>query len=112
MEKQKPYSRISRSFKNFNLEFFNRDASTIDWNYVYTLPDVDSKIEWLNESILFLFNTHAPLQTVKISNRKQPWFTEILDLIRKLKCKAWLRYKNTRNLTHKKYFCAIERQGP
>lgn len=105
----KPLVKEFRSFRNFNIESFNLDASAINWNTIYNINSLDEKVDFLNVNLLNLFNYHAPIKRVtsKSNKRQEPWFTETLYEIKKIKRKAWLRYKKTRSAIHRQYFCEI-----
>lgn len=98
-----------RDFKNFNEDMFFIDLNNIRWDEVFYIPDLDQKIEFLTNNILKLFDTHAPLRTVRIGKPRAPWLTDVIRLMMKLRDRAlkkyklektpqnWSYYKNLRN---------------
>lgn len=105
----KTCTKVCRSYKNFNLDNFQADFNNIDWHSMYTMIDINDKVKFFNESLIALYEVHAPYKTITISqkSKQQPWFTDNLMLMSKLKRRAWSRYKKTRLPAHKQYFCEI-----
>ena len=94
-----------KSFKKFEYDSFSRDAEAIDWNRIYSLPNLDLKVNYFNETLISLFDSHAPYITVKQQSRKpSPWFTPFLQTLKRLKQRAWTRYKKSRSSTYRRYF--------
>lgn len=98
-----------RSFKNFNIDLFSKDAAMQDWNVIYQLTSLEEKVDYFNTCILNLFDRHAPLANVSIRSdrRCNPWFTDTLHSIRRLVRKAWARYTKSRCDSHRRYFCEL-----
>lgn len=105
------YTRVVRSYKNFNVDSFNCDLLDINWREFYSLIDVQDKADYFYNCLLNLFDKHAPLQevTFNTNGRCQPWFTETLRKFSNLKRNAWQRYKRTGNAAHKAYFCSLRK---
>nr|CAH7725597.1 unnamed protein product [Callosobruchus chinensis] len=57
-----------RNFKHFDINEFNKDLYSIDFNYIYYIKDIDNKLEYFNDKITQLFNKHAPMRTIKIKH--------------------------------------------
>lgn len=69
-----------------------------------------NKVSLLNDNIILLFNLHAPTRTVKISKKHEPWITDTIKQMIKLRKKPhgiflrqrspkrWSYYKELRNL--------------
>lgn len=106
---KKTYFKVIRDFTFFNVEYFNQDALQLDWNAIYAMEDINDKLNCFNSYLEYLFNIHAPLKTISINSnkKKQLWFTETLNRIRRLKRNAWSQFKRTRLPVHRQYFCDI-----
>lgn len=103
--------RTIRCFKNFDQNMFYQELLQLPLQYLMQINDVNDKIAFLNEQLLCLFDKHAPVKTIKITNKKTPWITDNVRLMMKLRDKAkaqylknktngkWEYYKSLRNLT-------------
>ncbi|XP_063902507.1 uncharacterized protein LOC135122238 [Zophobas morio] len=106
-QKPKPLLKTIRSYKNFDIHKFAEDANKIDWSRFYQMSNIDEKLALFNHSLLMLFEFHAPLKTIKVKQHYQPWYTDNLKYLSKIKRKAWLRYKKSRSIVHKQFFCQV-----
>lgn len=100
-----------RSFKYFNQQLFDDDLHSISWQEILRIDSVDSKIEFLTNNILALFDVHAPIRTVRMNKPYAPWMTNGIKLIMRERDRAfskfkrdnteenWRQYKNLRNFT-------------
>ncbi|KAI5707715.1 hypothetical protein M8J77_008256 [Diaphorina citri] len=71
-----------RNFKNFEANLFLDDARSADWNFVYSAPDIDSKVLTFNNIVTSLFDKHAPFRTFIAKHQPVPWMTpELKHLI-------------------------------
>lgn len=97
--KQPPIFRTYRDFSDFNIDIFLRDLRLINFDYIYTLNNVDEMVNFWNTSIIWLFNIHAPLKTARITKLPAPWLTENIKIMIKLRDKALLKYKRSKSET-------------
>uniref|UniRef100_A0A8D9DUG8 Endonuclease/exonuclease/phosphatase domain-containing protein n=1 Tax=Cacopsylla melanoneura TaxID=428564 RepID=A0A8D9DUG8_9HEMI len=67
-----------RNFKNFNPELFSHDATAADWNSVYSLPDIDSKVLTFNNIVISLFDKHAPFYTFRAKQMSTVYTLDVL----------------------------------
>lgn len=100
-EKQKPKWRTYRDFSDFNYNNFTRDLLETHWDYIFSLDNVDDMIQFWNDTVLHLFNIHAPFKTIRITKKPAPWLTDNIKLMIKLKQKAYAKYKKVK--THISY---------
>lgn len=105
IKKLEKVRREFRSFRYFNTTNFNKDASQMNWNFIYKLSDINDKVTWFNECMSSLFDIHAPKVSVLPHSKAKPWFTVTLKTIRKLKRKAWLKFKHSRTDSSRAYYC-------
>lgn len=101
--------RVVRDFNSLDGASFARDLADLDWNPLYSLPDVNQKVDYFNTSIMNIFDTHAPYKVVLLKGTKcsQPWFTDTLRQIRRTKIKAFNRYKHTQLPSHRRFYCNV-----
>lgn len=89
-----------RDFKMFNYELFLGDLQLINWDLIYSFPDVNDKLHFLTSNILNLFNLHAPIRTIKVSKPRAPWLTDVIKIMIKTRDKLLSKYHKTRNPAH------------
>lgn len=100
-----------RNFKFFDEEQFLIDLNNKPWNEIFYISDMEQKVIYFTNIILDLFDTHAPLSTVRVSKPHAPWMTDVVKRIAKERDSAlrkykqdkttanWQHYKNLRNFT-------------
>lgn len=64
-----PVYRTYRDFKNFDHFQFYSELQGADLNYILYIDDVNAKISYLNNIILFLFDRYAPFITRKFTKK-------------------------------------------
>lgn len=89
-----------RDFKNFDYNEFLLSLYNVDWDFIYILPDVDSKVQFMSNTLVNLFNLHAPLRTIRITKAKAPWLTYPLRLMIKEREKLHTRFSRTKLPAH------------
>ena len=83
-----------RSLKNIDLDKFNQDLQQIPFFLIYDMDNIDDKCSFFTNSILTLFDLHAPIQTVSKSKHSfSPWITDNIKLMQKLRDKALQKYR-------------------
>lgn len=85
--------RTYRDFSNFEHEVFLNDLQSVNWDFIYSLEDVDQMIEFWNNNLTLLYDMHAPLKRARIKKPPAPWLTPNLKFLMKQRDKARLRYK-------------------
>lgn len=96
VNRQKQKMVTFRDYRNFNIEAFTADLHNIDWSYILRIHDIDGKIHFLIDNILFLMNKHCPTRTVRVSKPRAPWLTDNLKLIMTERDKALRKYKSNK----------------
>ncbi|KAI5722617.1 hypothetical protein M8J76_011065 [Diaphorina citri] len=97
--KPRPKLITCRNFKNLNRDLFYSDAAAADWNSVYSLPDIDSKVRAFNSLVISLFDKHAPFQTFLAKRKPNPWmFLEIKNMLNR-RDRARRKFVQTRSTT-------------
>ena len=99
-----PIFKTIRNFKKFNQEQFYSDLTSINFDVIYGMNNVNDKLKFLNENILNLLNDHAPFSTIRISKKFSPWLTDNLRLLISLRNKARSRWRRTKNEGHHNYY--------
>lgn len=97
-------TRTYRDYKYFNNDQFNRDLFYIQWDKIYTIPDLNCKIKFLNNNILNLINRHSQIKTINISKQNLPWITDNIKLMIKLRNSALIKFKRTKRTGHWDYY--------
>lgn len=105
--KVKPAYKTVRDFKNFNYEIFLQDLRLIPLEIIYDINNVNEKLKFLNESLISLFNIHAPYKTFRITKKYSPWITDNIRLLMSLRDKARMKWRRTKSETHHNYYKAL-----
>lgn len=111
ISKPKPIFRHCRIFKNINPDNFRCALTEKNLDQIYYMKSIEEKVRFLNDSILSVFNTLAPIRLVKFTRPPAPWLTENIRFLMTLRDNAknkykrsnspgnWEYYKNLRNYT-------------
>lgn len=101
-----------RDLRRFDRELFYADLTASNLDYIYSIDDVDIKINFLTDVLLTLFDLHAPIRNIRVTKRPAPWLTDTVRLLIDLRNKAksrfrrsrlpsdWACYKSIRNYTN------------
>lgn len=88
----KPQLISFRDFKSIQQDDFQRDADQVEWHSVFNCDSIDAKVELMNKLIIDLFDKHAPVRSVKIKHKYNPWMNGNI-----------LRHLNKRDRARKRY---------
>ena len=86
-----------RDFKRLDREALNLSASLKPWLEIEQLTCVDDKATVLSESILSLFDQHAPLVTRRVTHPPAPWLSPLIKQLMKERDKAYSKFKRVRS---------------
>lgn len=82
-QRQKPTYITTRSFKHYRPDQFLVDVSQVPWSVLDVFDDPEDKVNAFNILFNDVLDEHAPIKTVKIRGRPNPFVTcEIGDLMR------------------------------
>lgn len=85
-----------RDIKHISLPILSQDCISVDWQKIYYTESIDEQVEFLQNSIKYLYNKCVPLKRKKIMSTQSPWFdSEIKSLITKRDV-AYSRWKRFR----------------
>ena len=96
-ERSAPIFKTSRDFKNLNYNRFKSDLLSIPWTNVYDMDTIESKVEFLSNTINVLLDIHAPFKTYKISKKYAPWRTNTIKNMTETRDKALSKFKKSKN---------------
>ena len=98
-----------RNYKKYSSEQLNKDLSETDWSPLYNMLNVNNAVEYFNEKLTSLFNSHAPIIQKRVKGKPCEWISDelrfsmnerdkALRLAKKSQKKSdWDRYKKLRN---------------
>lgn len=109
-DKMLPATVTYRNFSSFNYNSFKIDLESLPWYYVYSMDDVNDKVLFINENILYLFDIHAPFKTSTFSKPNPPWLTHVIRQMMRLRDEALKKYKTSRLSAHKEYYRMLRNQ--
>lgn len=96
-----------RDYSTFEEVEFNADISRQNWNQIYSLTDVNSMLNFLNETLGIVFNIHAPIRTFRVTKPPAPWLTYNIKQIISLRDKAHKKFRKTRSINDWKYYTEL-----
>ena len=94
VQKSTSISFFYRSIRRIYLQEFQIDLEQINWHAMLYLYNTDEKLFFFNDSIINLFNKHAPLKQFRKNNNYSyaPWITDNIKLMQKLRNKALKKF--------------------
>lgn len=96
LPKPKPITLSQRNFSRMDITKLNEDASEMNWIEVENLVSVDNKVEFFNKSIISLFDSHAPIRSVKLKHTPSHWITDDIRKAMARRDRAFRKYKRNR----------------
>ena len=69
----RPRYKMIRIEKEFEKQKFLQDFSELPFNLVYSVDDIDEKLDLFNSLITTCLDRHAPLKRIKVSRPPAPW---------------------------------------
>lgn len=105
-----PKTIIFRPLKNMDIENFNKDMTTVDWESVLGLDSVEDMVSTFNKLLISLFDRHAPLKTIRIKpNNSLPWITETIKVMIGKRNKAYNKYRKLKSETSREYYNELKK---
>ena len=98
-----------RSFRNFNSDDFVAAIRQISWLDIYLCSNIDDAVKLLSEKITFILDIMAPLKTVQVRKKYNPWLSKTTKdmmverdrlhgvAIQSKSSDDWAQYKSLRN---------------
>lgn len=97
-----------RNYKNLDINSFAIDATyNVTWENIFNLNDINSKVDYLNNCIMSLFDRHAPVCTITKKRRHHPYITYNIKLMITSKNKAHKKYLKTRTVADREYYVTL-----
>lgn len=93
-----------RDYRNFNETIFLEKFHAINWDQMYNYTDVNTMLLFLNTNLLFVFESCAPIRTVRVTKPPAPWITPVIREMMELRDKAYNRFKKSKSLAHWQYY--------
>ena len=73
----------TRSFRKYNTDQIANDIAHIPWDTTDLMDSADEKLDAFNDLFLTCLNAHAPVKTVKLKHKPNPFITDdIKDLMK------------------------------
>lgn len=85
-----------RNFSLIDLDKLRSEAASIDWSALYTVDDIDTKVQTLTREVLELYDRHAPVHIVKLRRPPAPWINDEIRHAMRKRDKAYRRYRKNR----------------
>lgn len=109
-QESKPHFITFRDYNKFIKDDFLNDLENSNLDQIFSIDNIDDKVNCFNTILLSTFNKHAPLRTVKITRPKAPWITWTIRQMMKIRDRALTRFKKTRNAQHFNYYKVLRNQ--
>ena len=83
-----------RSFKNFDLESYQRDINSIDLLPILHCNDVNEICKYYHDQVMLVINRHAPfiLTNNQLKWRKKPWIDKNIQKLISLKNRLYRKF--------------------
>ncbi|XP_031339427.1 uncharacterized protein LOC116167944 [Photinus pyralis] len=76
------------NLKNLNINSFTYDAERVNWQEINQCENINTRVHMLNECILELFDIHAPFVKIKPRKKYNPYITDTIKEMIRLREKA------------------------
>lgn len=95
---------IFRNLENIDKDLLENLLALTPFENIVNLTDINQKVYLFNTMLLNLFDVLAPKRDKIIGKRRQPWFTDTIKQMVKLKNKAYNAFKNDRSDSKWNYY--------
>ena len=94
--KQAPTYIVTRTFRNYKADQFANDIAHIPWDTMNLIDEsVDNSLDAFNDLLLACLDDHAPIKTVKIQHKPNPFITEDIRDLMKVRDRLHKRARRT-----------------
>lgn len=93
-----------RDYSRIDMDQLNYDLETLPLFHVTEINDINDKLSFFNDCLMFLMNKHCPTKIVKRQQNYRPWLTDNLKLIMKLRDKALKKHKRKKTPESWEYY--------
>ena len=84
-----------RQNKNINVDSFNNDLISINWDRFQLIPSVDDAWNFFHSEVTEVIDNHAPFKTFRVKGRRLPWINTHLINLFKQRDKAWHKHRSS-----------------
>ena len=85
-----------RSYRNFNLEDFNKDLSMVPWQVGETFDEADDQLFFWDTMAREIIDKHVPVKTMRVRNHVAPYMNKQWKSAIRTKRKAEAKYRKNR----------------
>ena len=94
--KQAPTYMVTRSFWNYKADQFANDIAHIPWDAMNLIHEsVENSLDAFNDLLLPCLDDHAPIKTMKIRHKPNPFITEDIRDLMKVRDRLHKRARRT-----------------
>ena len=94
--KQAPTYMVTRSFWNYKADQFANDIAHIPWDAMNLIHEsVENSLDAFNDLLLACLDDHAPIKTMKIRHKPNPFITEDIRDLMKVRDRLHKRARRT-----------------
>ncbi|CAG9137745.1 unnamed protein product [Plutella xylostella] len=111
LKKAKPKPRwiVYRPLQDIDITQFGSDLNSINWEDIKTLDNLNRMVDTFNDSVVRLFDLHAPEKRVLIKNNSHPWITDTVKDMMELRDAAHRKSRITKSDTQKQSYLDLKR---
>ena len=95
--KYQPKTITCRNYKNYDNESMNKDLESVNWDQVYNASNVNTALNFFNETVCRVFNKHAPIIEKRVKGRHCPWLNEEIKRVMNDRDKALRKSRKTKS---------------
>lgn len=96
-----------RDTKNFLRDSLYSDLISSGLDSLFYVEDVNCKVAFFTNTLLALFDKHAPFRNIRITKKAAPWLTDNLKFLIELRNKAKSRYRRLHTSAAWDYYRSI-----
>jgi hypothetical protein len=103
----KPKIICYRDMNNIDEEKLKVDVEALDWSNLFACKEIDGKVDIFNDTLLKLFDKHAPLKSVKVKHKYNPWIDDDIIILTQKRDAAWKKYAKSKLPADREIFRAL-----
>ena len=87
---------LLRNFRALERDAFLEDLYSLPLYHIFDIMDIDQKVAFLTDSLLHLFDAHAPLRYITVKKSGAPWLSQNTRLLMSLRDEAKAKWKRSK----------------
>lgn len=97
-------------FRNVDNRLLEEELLKIDWNAIYTMPNCDDQVQFLNANLQYLYNKSVPIRNCRTHQTGKTWFNSYVKYLIDKRDEMYKRWKRFKLIDDHVEFCELRKR--